>query len=316
MKNNDVKNFDFISSMKYCLIAVLVIILAGVAVWAFAGFNKDIDVTGGYVAQVKYDASVDNAYSKTVSDMVDIIEDEDFVVYSTQKMGANNDTYVVIKYQQGAVKTANLETANDNVQTKLETKFGEDNVSDIASLSPSYDSSSLLMLSIALIVSMLLIVIYMAIRYHFSMGIATVFGVALSMLMMLAITAICRIKVGGYYLSVISALGVMSLFAHTVAFTLLRGDSKKDIASNVGNINNSIVKSFEINCAFAMALLVVLFFVFNASYTAGGFALALIIDVFVSCAIPSFITLPLWKRLYRAKTELAKVDTKNEVTEK
>ena len=316
MRNNmnksieDIK-FGFCKNVKYFLISTLVIILAGIVVWACCGFNQSFDITGGYAVQVDYletNVNSDDMYTKTADEVESFVEDNGFSVYSTQKVGENLNISVVIKYQTNGLKTAEIEENNVSLYNALVDKYGADNVEEIVNIASTYNTKTILKLSIGLIVALVAVVVYMSIRYHYSMGIATAFAFALDMLLMLALTAICRIKVGEIYTAVVGAVGVMSLLFNAILFTRIRNHNRKEIDNGEEFVDNAIKHSTAFNILIGIALVIMLFFVFNAVSAQGGYALALILSVCITLFTSTFISAPLWRMIFRKETKSAPIE--------
>lgn len=315
MKNNlntkiDNIKFDFCKKAKFFLIGAAALILIGLIVVACWGFNLSYDITGGYAVQVKYDASQTDNFDKFMSNVEEIVCNKKVSIDTTQKLGENNDQYVVIKYR-AKCKDDDIEAKNNDIYNALVEVYGSENVEDVAKISSSFSNKTVLFTSIGLIVAALVVFIYMAIRFHFSMGLATIFAFALDILLMLALTAICRIEVSGNYTTIIGTTAAMSLVFNSVLFASLRAGSRKQFDKSNDNINAKIRNSIKFNFIMAVALLIIIFFTYYAVNLTAGFAIALILAMIVTLYTSTFISAPLWQMIYSDKRS-AKITDKEQ----
>lgn len=315
MKNNlntkiDNIKFDFCKKSKFFLLGTAVVILIGLIVVACCGFNLGFDVTGGYAVQVKYDATQTDSFDKFMSNVEEIVCNKKVSIDITQKLGENNDQYVVIKYR-AKCKDDDIEAKNTDIYNALVEVYGNDNVEDVAKIGSSFSNKTVLFTNIGLISVALVVFIYMAIRFHFSMGLATIFAFALDILLMLALTAICRFEVGGNYTTILGATGAMSLVFNSTLFASLRADNRKQFDKSSDNINLKIRNSIKFNFIMAVALLVIIFFTFYAVNLTAGFAIALILAMIVTLYTSTFISAPLWQMIYSDKSS-AKITDKEQ----
>lgn len=302
--------FDFCRKSKFFLLGASILIFIGLIVVACCGFNLGYDVTGGYAVQVKYDSSQTQKFDKFMSNVEEIVCNKDVTIESVQKLGENNEQYVVIKYRNNCDDNA-IEDKNAEIYNALLEVYGIDNVKDVAKISPSFSNKTVLFTSIGLISAAVVVFIYMAIRFHFTMGLATIFAFALDLLMMLAITAICRFEVGGNYTTILGATGAMSLVFNSLLFAYIRGNNRKQLDKSSEYINSKIINSIKFNFVMAVALLVIIFFTFYAVNLTAGFAIALILSMIVTLYTSTFITAPLWQMIYSDKKS-AKITDKEQ----
>lgn len=315
MKNNlntKIENikFDFCKRAKFFLIGAAALILIGLIVVACWGFNLGYDITGGYAVQVKYDATQTDNFDKFTSNVEEIVCNRKVSIDTTQKLGENNDQYVVIKYRAKS-KDDDIEAKNNDIYNALVEVYGSENVEDVAKIGSSFSNKTVLFTSIGLIVAAVVVFIYMAIRFHFSMGLATIFAFALDILLMLALTAICRIEVSGNYTTIIGTTAAMSLVFNSVLFASLRAGSRKQFDKSNDNINAKIRNSIKYNFIMAVALLIIIFFTFYAVNLTTGFAIALILAMIVTLYTSTFISAPLWQMIYSDKRS-AKITDKEQ----
>ena len=169
------------------LLIPVAIILVGVILVSTIGFNLGIDFTGGTVINVipnEINISDDNNYNQVKADIEEVLNE--FGLKSTQFQIVENDqgTAVSVRFQDraGADEKEMNVLINDKIIPALYEKFGMDKNDDrFANYVQASDrigatSSSELLLKalIAIMASIVLILIYIAIRFEVASGLSAI----------------------------------------------------------------------------------------------------------------------------------------------
>ena len=143
-------NFDFIGKRKFAYALSCIIIIAGIVSLFVQGLNFGIDFTGGTVFQVQYE---DN---KEISDLRDELGTMGYDGAQIQQM--DNGAF--------QIKTEFMDqTAQDEFEQQLKDASGSFEVLSTNAVGPSIGQEILLSGILALIVAVVLMVVYITIRF-------------------------------------------------------------------------------------------------------------------------------------------------------
>ena len=220
--------FDFCKNLKWFLIAPILICVVGLIIICTLGFNLGIDFTGGSNMTVYIDA--DGTYTETALDINKdrakieelingVLSNHDLSVTTFQDttmnaktLGIEKGNAVIVKYQNDNSKeTSEIEEINEQIRLELLKAFGyvdsTAEISDLSSLdeaalvtnggvTTASASAELMMKSfIALLVAVVLILIYVAIRFEFTSGLAAILALFHDILITASVVLICRIQI-------------------------------------------------------------------------------------------------------------------------
>lgn len=216
------KNFNYAKNFKYFLIAALVIVVAGMAILGFLGFNNSSDYADA--KEVKITAS-------------EVFDNDSSVIKSTASkvFGENGLKYTSVKSmdESRVVVYEFMSDVSDEVITQLQTALDEaDLTASVDVTVEKFDTVSYKTfeeaLWLILAVSILLVVafVYLAFRYKWAAAFATLVSVIAYVLVAIALTAITRIPVTTAYVSVLTLGFVLSLATVVYNFSIVKEDSK------------------------------------------------------------------------------------------
>lgn len=273
-----------------------IIILIGIGFMAFRGLNFGIDFKGGTVIQIQ----LKDDFNK---DEVDGI---------TKKYAEDASTNIIDgnKYE---VKSSNLDSQHvSDLVNELKEKYQlEDNAllsqSEIgASIGNDLKKNSIISLGIALIAML----IYIAIRFEFKFGIASVVALAHDVLITLSVYAVFNVPINTPFIAAMLTIVGYSMNDTIVVFDRIRELTKKNRRKDVVEIaDTSLTQTIErsINTTLATLLTIIALNVLVPSVR--DFAMPLVIGIIAGAYSSIFIASPIWVILKKKMNKDSKAVT-------
>lgn len=331
--------FDFCKNLKWFLIAPLVIILVGIILLCTVGFNLGIDFTGGSNMTIFIDEK--GAYSETKLDadkdakiikkkIQDVLNKHDLKITTLQSttidaedLGISKGSAIIVKYQNDN----SLETAiNDQIRLELLKAFGyiteADGDVDVGNIgefdkavlvqnggvTTASASAELMMKSfIALLVAVALILIYIAIRFEFTSGLAAILALFHDILVTASVVLICRIQVNVAFIAALITILGYSINNTIIIFDRMRDKTK--IAKNSNEkIDNKIIANNAVKETMLRSILTgITTFIMIFMITVIGvadireFAFPIMVGILAGFYSSVFMTPGLWAIAYRPR---------------
>ena len=274
-------NFDFIGKRKFAYALSCIIIIAGIVSLFVQGLNFGIDFTGGTVFQVQYE---DN---KEISDLRDELGTMGYDGAQIQQM--DNGAF--------QIKTEFMDqTAQDEFEQQLKDASGSFEVLSTNAVGPSIGQEILLSGILALIVAVVLMVVYITIRFQWRFALAGNIALFHDILVTVSIFSIFQLEVNSNFVAAILTIFGYSINDTIVVFDRIRerlGSVKRDnLAMTVNNAIQSILRrSLFTSLTTLIPILCVFFF---GGETSKVFVLALIIGIVSGTYSSIFVASPLW----------------------
>ena len=353
--------FSFTRNLKYFIIAPIVIIVVGIVLLCTLGFNLGFDFTGGtnmtiYLNdQGKYQSDSfnldkDGDYDKAVEKIENVLKNYDVDLSSVQKTEINidadrgysfvivNGDAVIIKFQNGNLSKKEIEKQNEEIQLALLKEFGyfdqDATTADLSSndfvafvanggVTSASATSELLMNSfIALLVAVVLILVYVAIRFEITSGLAAILALFHDILVTTAFMLIFRIQINTPFIAALITILGYSINNTIIIFDRIRENVK--LSKNLGKIDNHAIADSAVRGTMMRTILTTLTtFVMIFFITVIGvsdiqqFAFPIMIGILSGFYSSNFLTTGLWALAYRpSKKKLAKIAEKEKQKEK
>ncbi len=274
-------NFDFIGKRKFAYALSCIIIIAGIVSLFVQGLNFGIDFTGGTVFQVQFE---DN---KEISDLRDELGTMGYDGAQIQQM--DNGAF--------QIKTEFMDqTAQDDFEQQLKDASGSFEVLSTNAVGPSIGQEILLSGILALIVAVVLMVIYITIRFQWRFALAGNIALFHDILVTISIFSIFQLEVNSNFVAAILTIFGYSINDTIVVFDRIRerlGSVKRDnLAMTVNNaIHSTLRRSLFTSLTTLIPILCVFFF---GGETTKVFVLALIIGIVSGTYSSIFVASPLW----------------------
>lgn len=272
--------FDFCKNLKWFLIAPIVIILVGIILLCTVGFNLGIDFTGGsnmtvYIDSTgtygtKLDINKDaKAIRKTVQGVLDKHGLKITTIQNTtidaEDLGISKGNAVIVKYQNdNSLETAEIEEINDQIRLEILKAFGyvdeaTENLAEVGTavlvqnggVTTASASAELMMKSfIALLVAVALILIYVAIRFEFTSGLAAILALFHDILVTGSVVLICRIQINVAFIA-----ALITILGYSINNTIIIFDRMRDRLKTARNANEKIDNKVIANSAIKETML-------------------------------------------------------------
>ncbi len=318
--------FKFFEKFKYFAPISVAIILAGFIVMIFAGMNIGIDFAGGATVNVEFGDYVAN-HEEIKEDLVDQINDlvkkEGFEIGSTRWSGDDQNIYEIgLKYSLNGKK---IDAASEEAQNEFRALLEEENglndkiVELINNYNDEFDvikedtinsnivgaetSRKLLKNAIiATVVAIIVMLIYIAIRFTLTSGLAAIVALTHDVLMMIALVTIFRVQVNTTFIAAVITIVGYSINATIVIFDRIREVSKLDSmkeATDAEIANKSIVDTLKrtilttITTLSVIVVLAIVCAVLGVS-TMAEFALPIIFGLIAGTYSSVFLSAPMW----------------------
>lgn len=237
------KDMNIVKNWKYYIIAPLVIVFVAIIVFACLGFNLGIDFTGGTILKVNFGTDISNSeYNNYKSEIESILNDNNIKKYSLQKEGSTEDASISIKFQDINGKTE--EEMGDVISAvieQIEVTLNPDNtipnfnVEDSQRIGASASDNLIRNALLSIGLAVLLMLIYIAIRFEFASGIAAIVALLHDVLIMCAMVIICRIQVNSSFIAALITIIGYSINNTIVIFDRIRENLRKDEYSKTTN---------------------------------------------------------------------------------
>lgn len=240
--NNNFKEklnkFDFCGKLKICAIISCSLILIGILIVSIFGFNLGIDFTGGTVLNVKVGSVLEEKESNyaIISDQVStIFKNEGFEIGYIQQEGVGEEASLAIRFKDKAGLTeAQMQEEIGNLKTKISSglKLNDEHlnvtVSNGSRIAASASSTLLINSILAILVAVILILIYIAVRFELLSGLTAILMLVHDVLIMCSLVSIFRIQINGGFIAALITIIGYSINNVIIVFDRIRENKKKD----------------------------------------------------------------------------------------
>lgn len=296
------ENFKPTKLSKYFWAFSLTIIFAGLILLCTVGFNLGMDFTGGNIISVKTGAAVDDpATFNDVSNRIEhVLADNGLSASQIQKAGTSAEIEVQVQYQN---INGDMTAINAKVQADLTTEFSAEGYTVAPSQTKSASASGELLLNsfLALAIAILVILIYIAIRFELVSGLAAIITLFHDVIVMCAMVLIFRIEVNAAFIAALITILGYSVNNTIVVFDRIRENMKLDSLSNLSNseiANLSIRQTLTRTMGTSITTIgaVVMLAVLGVS-SIQQFIIPIIFGLIVGTYAAIFISAPLWAKI-------------------
>ena len=287
--------FHFIKNKAVTLAIIAVVLVVGIASFFIRGFNIDIDFSGG--TEMTIDLGTED--TKEVCDNVNKIIAEHigqkYVSSTTQS--ASKATTVIIR-----TGTEPLNTEQQTVlKRELVKAYPDTNVNntEIAVISPTIGASLTKKAILAVSIAVVLMLIYIWIRFELNSGIAAVCCLAHDLFVMLTIYSLFQIPIDQTIIAAFLTILGYSINATIIVFDRIRENRQKDGESCFCEVVNKSVHETlgrSINTTITTLLTIGMIYIFGVD-SIRDFALPLIIGIVAGLFSSVFMSGMIWNAL-------------------
>lgn len=255
-------HYDFIRWWKVAAGLTVFFIVLGFGSLAIRGMNYSIEFTGGTLKQLQFATAPDASVIRSTLDGAGVHDAE------IQQFGSTREYLLRIRgAQEVAAQASGAERVSRHVDSALVNRFGAKNVTVMRTeaISPRVGSELRRNALIAILLSFVITLIYLAIRFEWRFGLAAVLATGHDILTTLAFVKLTHIEVS---LTVVAALLTVlgySLNDTIIIFDRVREDLRKGRKESLYEtlnraINETLPRSILTHATAAAATLALLIF--------------------------------------------------------
>ena len=183
-------NFNFTNYFKSMVLISLVIFLVSLMSLLIIGVKSSIDFTGGTVINVQVDTDVN------LSNLRQVLEEDLKQPVSVVEVNSNNETYILLKMGY----LSNEQVINDVLSKVYDNQYS---INQIESIGPKIGDELKVNARNAIIASLLLIALYISIRFDGYYAIGSLFALLHDVLITLGVLVLMNMEIS---ISIIAAL--------------------------------------------------------------------------------------------------------------
>ena len=183
-------NFNFTNYFKSMVLISLVIFLVSLMSLLIVGVKSSIDFTGGTVINVQVDTDVN------LSNLRQVLEEDLKQPVSVVEVNSNNETYILLKMGY----LSNEQVINDVLSKVYDNQYS---INQIESIGPKIGDELKVNARNAIIASLLLIALYISIRFDGYYAIGSLFALLHDVLITLGVLVLMNMEIS---ISIVAAL--------------------------------------------------------------------------------------------------------------
>lgn len=282
--------FDIAGRAKIWFIISLLVIIPGLISMAVRGFNFGIDFTGGTILDLRFEQPVE------ISKIRDSLRPFGLDSSTIQLSGETSD---VASSPNVMIRTIDMEeTQRKEVMAAIRADVGNYEVLREEKVGATIGGELIFNAVMALVISWVLIILYIAYRFEFRFGIAAVLALVHDILIVLAVFSFTQKQIDSSFVAALLTIVGYSINDTIVIFDRIRENLKLHFrrGGNVAELVNrsiyqTLTRSIYTVCTCLFTTLALYFF---GGDTTKDFAFALTIGFISGCYSSIFIAGPLW----------------------
>ncbi len=284
--------FNIVEKRKIFFTIPIVLIVIGIVSIILQGFVLDIEFRGG----ISVTAALGQEFNN--DDLYDLVEDSIGIQPSSvQKSGdAGTDVIIKIMYQGDSEELGSDD--RENLKAALIEKYGiEDDQISISNVTATVGKEMLQRSFLLCLITVILMLVYITIRFELMSGISAVLGLVHDVLIMLTFYSLLRIPINSSFIAAILTILGYSINASIMVFDRIRERRRYATKKTVLNdlVNESIWSTMgrSVNTTVTTLLTVVLLY-FMGVPSLREFTLPIIIGIVAGLYSSVFIAGPFW----------------------
>ena len=297
MANNKIINTK--KAFKICAIVYAILIVVGIIVTIVAGPKLDINFSGGTQISYSYTGDVAEADFK---DTVATVLDKEFTVSQNTSLAGDTKSYVITLAGKDSVSAE----IQENITTALTEKFTENDITlyNSNSVSPTIAGSFFLKSIVAIIITAVLVVLYVGIRFKkiggVSAALTALCALVLDLVVAFFICVIFRLQIDMNFMAVVLTILGYSLNDTIVIYDRVRENKKLHPEFSVSeNMNISVSSILIRNIVTTVTTVCAVLTIVVVSEVCGlttlrSFAIPMAFGLVSGCFSSLFIAGPLW----------------------
>ena len=286
-------------AFKICLIVYAILFIAGIVFTVIGGVKLDINFSGGTRITYSYTGDVDEA---TAKDVIKGVIDNDFTTSKNTSIAGDVKTLSISLAGKNSLSAEKQEALTD----ALVKKFTDNKIElyDSNSVSPSVAGSFLVKALVAVLITAVLVIIYVGIRFRriggVSAAITALCALVLDILASFFACSIFGLQIDANYMAVVLTILGYSLNDTIVIYDRVRENKKLypdlEVAKNMdmsisGIITRNIVTTLTTTIAVVTIIVVAEIY---GLVTLRTFAIPMVFGLVSGCFSSLFVSGPLW----------------------
>jgi len=228
--------YDFIRHWKKAAILTIAWIIVGLGFLAIHGVNKSIEFTGGTLVQLQF------KQPPRIDEIRSIVDQAGYPNSEITKFGSDVDYTVRAQAHGGAAaaaEAASTDTTATIIKAALQKRYGNDiKFGRSEFVGPRVGAELQSKAAIAVLISFLVTLIYLAIRFEWRFGLAAVVATAHDVLTTLAFMAMLRLEVSLIVVAAILTVIGYSLNDTIIIFDRVRENLRKQRKESLRDVLN------------------------------------------------------------------------------
>lgn len=282
------KSFPFMEKRKIYYIITLVLIIASIATGLIRGYNFGIDFTGGTLMQIEMGKEV------KISEINDILSDQKIDGNVTH--AGDGNTQIIIK------TTDSMESdTRTALMSALKEKYGvtDDAVLSIENIGPSVGETLKSSAFKATAIAIVLMLIYIAVRFMWKYGIAAIIALANTVLLVIGFYGVFHISINSPFIAAILTILGYGINDTIVIFDRIRENTDNSARRSANGlaplVNLSIRQTLgrSIMTSLTTVIVMVPLLIFCGD-TIRSFILPILVGVICSTCSSIFIATSVW----------------------
>ena len=282
------KSFPFMEKRKIYYIVTLVLIIASIATGLIRGYNFGIDFTGGTLMQIEMGKEV------KISEINDILSDQKIDGNVTH--AGDGNTQIIIK------TTDSMESdTRTALMSVLEEKYGvtDDAVLSIENIGPSVGETLKSSAFKATAIAIVLMLIYIAVRFMWKYGIAAIIALANTVLLVIGFYGVFHISINSPFIAAILTILGYGINDTIVIFDRIRENTDNSARRSANglaplvdlSIKQTLGRSVMTSLTTVIVMVPLLIF---CGDTIRSFILPILVGVICSTCSSIFIATSVW----------------------
>ena len=291
------KKLPIIEKTKIWLSISLILIAVAVGSILIRGLNYGIDFVGGTIITIDLHQTFDTKDIKSITDAYDKSAD---ITYS-----GNQKHEVVISTK---------ESLSNSQQKKLFASFKKKDLVSVDNITASVGAETTRNTIIASIVAVVLMLVYVTIRFEFYFGLSAVLALVHDIVIVIGVYALFQIQVNSPFIAAILTILGYSINDTIVVFDRIRenegliGMSNEQELTHLVDVSVTQTMRRSINTVATTLVAIIALYIFAVD-AIRDFALPLIVGIACGCYSSIFVASPLWV-IFQKKSSKSKFNAK------
>lgn len=285
------KDINFLKHRVICMLIPLLFIIIGITYGFVTGFRFDIDFKGGTKIEVDLNTEFNN------SDVETIVKNVTGHSPLVQKMSSGKSSV--------SITTEVIdESTSQKVVDSLKEKYPSMAEPSTRNVQPSYGNEMLQSALLAITVAVVLILLYIGIRFRtlgFTAAVTAVIGLIIDALFIIAFYGVTKLPINATFVAVILTILGYSINDTIIVYDRIRENKKKialstDVKETINtSIGQTMRRTLYTSITTIVAILIVYIFAFYYNQTVlKEFSLPLVIGILEGTFSSIFIASSLW----------------------